>query len=140
MKTRAEKSSTVTSPAVVQRARSAFMASSSAGTFFSPSRAHVAAGVQCKMTVNQPGDKFEQEADKMADKVMRMPTPACVVLLEASSDISGDAGVVAGWIGMAVKDVDEPLRHHAGRTARRSARRIVRKRRRSFRCGTRTCH
>jgi hypothetical protein len=54
------------------------MASSSAGTFFSPSRAHVAAGVQCKMTVNQPGDKFEQEADKMADKVMRMPTPAAV--------------------------------------------------------------
>jgi len=78
MRTRAEKSSTVTSSAVVQRARSAFVARSSAGTFFSPSRAHVAAGVQCKMTVNQPGDKFEQEADKMADKVMRMPTPAAV--------------------------------------------------------------
>ena len=28
------------------------------------------------MTVNKPGDKFEQEADKMADKVMRMPDPA----------------------------------------------------------------
>ena len=27
------------------------------------------------MTVNKPGDKFEQEADKMADKVMRMPAP-----------------------------------------------------------------
>ena len=26
-----------------------------------------------KMTVNKPGDNFEQEADKMADKVMRMP-------------------------------------------------------------------
>jgi hypothetical protein len=31
--------------------------------------------VQAKMTVNKPGDKFEQEADKMADKVMRMPAP-----------------------------------------------------------------
>jgi hypothetical protein len=27
------------------------------------------------MRVNQPGDKFEQEADKMAGKVMRMPAP-----------------------------------------------------------------
>ncbi len=29
-----------------------------------------------KLAVNKPGDKFEQEADKMADKVMRMPAPA----------------------------------------------------------------
>lgn len=28
------------------------------------------------MTVNKPGDKFEQEADRMAEKVMRMPAPA----------------------------------------------------------------
>lgn len=28
------------------------------------------------MEVNKPGDKFEQEADKMAEKVMRMPAPA----------------------------------------------------------------
>ena len=31
--------------------------------------------VQAKMTVNKPGDKFEQEADKTADKVMRMAAP-----------------------------------------------------------------
>jgi len=29
-----------------------------------------------KMEVNKPGDKFEQEADKMADKVLRLPRPS----------------------------------------------------------------
>ena len=29
--------------------------------------------VQPKLTVNQPGDAYEQEADAVADQVMRMP-------------------------------------------------------------------
>jgi hypothetical protein len=29
--------------------------------------------VQTKLAVNAPGDEYEQEADAMADKVMRMP-------------------------------------------------------------------
>lgn len=36
--------------------------------------------LQRKLTVNQPGDKFEQEADRVADAVMRMPT----------SDVAGE--------------------------------------------------
>jgi outer membrane protein OmpA-like peptidoglycan-associated protein len=31
--------------------------------------------IQAKLTVNQPGDSFEQEADRMADAVMRMSEP-----------------------------------------------------------------
>ncbi|HKZ67925.1 MAG TPA: DUF4157 domain-containing protein, partial [Chitinophagaceae bacterium] len=31
--------------------------------------------IQPKLEINQPGDKYEQEADAMADKVMRMPGP-----------------------------------------------------------------
>jgi hypothetical protein len=31
--------------------------------------------VQTKLTVNQPGDEFEREADRVADQVMRMPEP-----------------------------------------------------------------
>ncbi len=31
--------------------------------------------IQAKLTVNQPGDKFEQEADRVAETVMRMPEP-----------------------------------------------------------------
>ena len=32
--------------------------------------------LQPKLTINQPNDAYEQEADAMADKVMRMPDPA----------------------------------------------------------------
>ncbi|HRB05634.1 MAG TPA: DUF4157 domain-containing protein [Niabella sp.] len=32
--------------------------------------------IQTKLTINEPGDKYEQEADAMADKVMRMEMPA----------------------------------------------------------------
>ena len=32
--------------------------------------------LQAKLTVNQPGDVYEQEADRVADQVMRMPEPA----------------------------------------------------------------
>ena len=32
--------------------------------------------LQAKLRVNQPGDRFEQEADRVAEQVMRMPGPA----------------------------------------------------------------
>ena len=32
-------------------------------------------GAQVKLTIGQPGDKYEQEADRVADAVMRMPEP-----------------------------------------------------------------
>lgn len=32
-------------------------------------------GVQTKLKVNPPGDRYEQEADNLADQVMRMPAP-----------------------------------------------------------------
>jgi hypothetical protein len=32
-------------------------------------------GVQRKLTISQPGDKYEREADRVADQVMRMPEP-----------------------------------------------------------------
>ena len=35
----------------------------------------VVAGIQAKLVVGQPGDKYEQEADRVADAVMRMPDP-----------------------------------------------------------------
>lgn len=39
-------------------------------------KAAKAAFFQPKLTINQPNDVYEQEADHMADKVMRMPDPA----------------------------------------------------------------
>jgi Domain of unknown function (DUF4157) len=35
-------------------------------------------GLQAKLTVSQPGDAYEQEADRVADEVMRSPTPSAV--------------------------------------------------------------
>ena len=35
----------------------------------------VVTGIQAKLAVGQPGDKYEQEADRVADAVMRMPEP-----------------------------------------------------------------
>lgn len=32
--------------------------------------------IQTKLKIGEPGDKYEQEADRMADEVMRMPDPA----------------------------------------------------------------
>lgn len=31
--------------------------------------------LQAKLRIGQPGDKYEQEADRVADAVMRMPEP-----------------------------------------------------------------
>src|SRR5436305_1751586 len=39
---------------------------------------HSAPSIQTRLTVNKPGDPFEQEADRVADQVMRMPAPATV--------------------------------------------------------------
>ena len=69
MKTSAEKSSTTTTPSIIHRKSSApFFSKAGGGSFFPPA-------IQMKMAVSQPGDKHEQEADRMADKVMRMPSP-----------------------------------------------------------------
>ncbi|MDR3525847.1 MAG: DUF4157 domain-containing protein [Rhizomicrobium sp.] len=66
MKATAEKTSTAATHA--QTAKQPFVTPAGGGGFIPR--------VQTKMTVNKPGDKFEQEADHTADKVMRMPTPA----------------------------------------------------------------
>jgi flagellar biosynthesis GTPase FlhF len=72
MKAGADKSSSTTQSAVHKSPASPFFAKQGDGTFFSPVRP----SVQAKMTVGKPGDKFEQEADRMAGKVMRMSAPA----------------------------------------------------------------
>ncbi len=45
--------------------------------------------VQAKLTVNEPGDKYEEEADRVADQVMRMPEPGPIQ--RASISPSGTA-------------------------------------------------
>jgi peptidoglycan hydrolase-like protein with peptidoglycan-binding domain len=38
-------------------------------------RHQLPARIQTKLTIGEPGDKYEQEADRVADQVMRMPDP-----------------------------------------------------------------
>lgn len=76
MKATAKKSSTTTSPTAKRATNQPFFAKAGGGNFFAPVNGGTSSVIQMKMTVNKPGDKFEQEADRMADKVMRMPAPA----------------------------------------------------------------
>lgn len=39
---------------------------------------HSQPAIQTKLAVNRPGDVYEQEADRVADQVMRMPAPVAV--------------------------------------------------------------
>jgi hypothetical protein len=41
--------------------------------------------VQAKLTINQPGDIYEQEADRIADEVMRMPDAAPAAVSRSTS-------------------------------------------------------
>lgn len=69
MKSTAEKSSTTTSSSAQQAASQPFFAKAGAGGFFETP-------VQTKLTVGQPGDRYEKEADGMANKVVqRSETP-----------------------------------------------------------------
>ncbi|GAB1402881.1 hypothetical protein MASR1M74_00590 [Lentimicrobium sp.] len=72
MKATAEKSSATTVSAT-HTAGSPFFAKAGGGDFFAPVNRGTTASVQTKLTVNKPGDQHEIEADKMAEKVMRMP-------------------------------------------------------------------
>ena len=45
--------------------------------------------MQPKLAVNPPGDVYEQQADRVAEQVMRMPEPGAVELPAASSPVAG---------------------------------------------------
>jgi hypothetical protein len=48
-------------------------------------------GIQRKLTVNMPGDAYEQEADRVAEQVMRMPAPQTATTHTASVASGGSA-------------------------------------------------
>ena len=79
MKTSEQKTSTSTTATTAQAEKRPFFTRAGGGEFFGRATPTAAPALQMKMTVNKPGDAFEQEADKMAGKVMRMPPPASPV-------------------------------------------------------------
>ena len=75
MKSSPEKSTHTTATAEQQKSVQPFFAKAGGGDFFAPSQRSTIA-VQPKLKVGQPDDKYEQEADSMADKVMQGSEPA----------------------------------------------------------------
>jgi hypothetical protein len=70
MKTTAEKSVHTTPAADHQKRTQPFFAKAEGERFFAPVKQTAPSSVQTKLNVNKPGDKFEQEADSTAEKVM----------------------------------------------------------------------
>jgi hypothetical protein len=48
----------------------------------------IAPVLQTKLKIGEPNDKFEQEADRVADEVMRMPEPRALETAEISGSAS----------------------------------------------------
>jgi Domain of unknown function (DUF4157) len=49
-------------------------------------RCQKASLLQTKLKINEPGDRYEQEADRIADRVMRMPEPSIQRQMEPEED------------------------------------------------------
>lgn len=66
------------------------------GHHFSRVQPHkpVSEGVQTKLTINQPGDIYEQEADRVAEQVMRMAVPSLSSTPTMQDDESKDETVM----------------------------------------------
>ncbi|MCK6694769.1 MAG: DUF4157 domain-containing protein, partial [Thermoanaerobaculia bacterium] len=81
MKTSSEKSGSAHATPAKQAASQPFVQKAGRPGFVEPAAQAKTAGVQAKLTVNQPGDAHEQEADRMADQVVQRlanPVPPAV--------------------------------------------------------------
>src|SRR5215216_5390865 len=62
--------------------------------------------MQAKLTINEPGDKYEQEADRVAEQVMRMPDPGAT----NEAPISGQTQIIQ--IQRMCSECEEELHRH----------------------------
>lgn len=88
--------------------------------------------IQAKLSVNQPGDRFEQEADRIAEAVVRLPDPAAtagrVSQTGAASSVQrtctcgkpgGESGMCEGCEGSSVATTAPPIVHEVVRSSGR---------------------
>ncbi|MBK7936666.1 MAG: hypothetical protein IPJ82_06060 [Lewinellaceae bacterium] len=71
MKANTEKSATTTSTTATQTTQEPFFGKKGGEGFFESAPQGNAPFIQAKLTVNQPGDIYEQEADRVADQVVQ---------------------------------------------------------------------
>lgn len=69
---------------------------------------HAPTGLQAKLTINQSGDAYEQEADRMAEQVMRMPADQ----VARGTRIAGSPGFAS--VQRQVVPDEEPRKQKAG--------------------------
>src|SRR2546423_3375680 len=83
-------------PSFAQQPKAAQQTASAKSTM--PPRAHLIAAaphrphspaIQTKLAIGAPGDRFEREADAVADQVMRMPDPALQRQCNVCAKVSG---------------------------------------------------
>lgn len=62
-----------------------------------------AGAIQAKLTIGAPNDRYEQEADRVADQVMRMPESEVTGILRGSSKIQRKCAACASGQGLCPK-------------------------------------
>jgi len=65
-----------------------------------------APGIQAKLTIGKPNDKYEQEADRVADQVMRMPEPIVQRQIEEEEE---EPVQMKSFIQRQVEEEEEPI-------------------------------
>jgi outer membrane protein OmpA-like peptidoglycan-associated protein len=64
--------------------------------------------IQAKLTVGEPGDKLEEEADKVADRVMRLPDPTVGSVLQRKCAACEEDKVQRKTVGASVGETAVP--------------------------------
>jgi hypothetical protein len=67
--------------------------------------------IQTKLAINRPGDRYEQEADRVADQVMRMSIPAAAIPIKASTKAGVQRACACGGSCDACKGDAHDSRH-----------------------------
>ncbi len=94
MKTSTEKSATTTSTTATQPTQEPFFGKKGGDGFFDNAQQGNAPFIQAKLTINQPGDIYEQEADRVADQVVQrlaMPSSQPATPLSSTTARSPEA-------------------------------------------------
>jgi len=81
-----------------------------------------APGIQAKLTIGKPNDKYEQEADRVAERVMSMPEPQVQQKIEESTFAKASvdkeeepiqtkplASEITPWVQRQTEEEEEPV-------------------------------
>jgi len=82
--------------------------------------------LQAKLSINEPGDVFEQEADRVAEQVIRMPDPQVPLLVQTAGQIQGECSACASVAGLCPECANEDEQVHRKQEAAGSVAAVTR--------------